>query len=177
MPPIPPLLVLAIKRQILNIFDSVYQMGPVGYVWKLLRKCHFNRMTRWPPSMRWHPGTTTSRSCVCCRSFPSTHGEFALTHIFSSISLITLILIPTLPLWGHRHKHNGVGWVPSVRTGCFQTGMSSVHADKFKLNTGILRPSSLRRLLARICWKVTAEHSSHVLQILFTVLSGEKMGE
>lgn len=25
-------LVLAIKRQILNIFDSVYQMGPVGYV-------------------------------------------------------------------------------------------------------------------------------------------------
>lgn len=27
-----PLLVLAIKRQILNIFDSVYQMGPVGCV-------------------------------------------------------------------------------------------------------------------------------------------------
>ena len=55
--------------------------------------------------------------------------------------------------------------------------MSSVHADKFKLNTGILRPSSLGRLFARICWKVIAKHSSHVLQILFTVLSGEKMGE
>lgn len=130
-------LVLSIKRQILHMFVFVCQMRQAGYVWKLLRKCHLNRMARRPPFMRWHPWITISRSCTS-QKFPKCPLVSLHWPIYSPPSLPHhSILNPTLPLWDHVHMHDWAGWVPSVSTVCFQTGMSSVHADKFRLNTGL----------------------------------------